>query len=103
MSSIGKLVKQAARMQQQMEQVQQDLAKRTVEGTSGGGAVKVVAKCDGTLSSVKIDPQAVNPADVQLLEDMLLTAINQALTQAKEISTSEMSKVTSGFNLPGFM
>lgn len=103
MSSIGKLVKQAARMQQQMEQVQNDLAARTVEASSGGGAVKVVAKCDGSIASIKIDPQAVNPADVQLLEDMVVTAANQALAQAKEISTAEMSKVTAGFNLPGFM
>jgi len=101
MSSIGKLMKQAARMQQQMEQVQNDLANRIVEATSGGGAVKVIAKCDGSLASIKIDPQAVNPADAQLLEDMILTAINQALAQAKEISTSEMGKVTAGFNLPG--
>ena len=95
-------MKQAARMQQQMDQVQNDLAKRTVEATSGGGAVKVVAKCDGTIGSVKIDPQALNPADAQLLEDMILTAANQALTQAKEISTAEMGKVTAGLNLPGF-
>src|SRR3954468_944881 len=101
MSSIGKLMKQAARMKQQMEQVQTDLANRTVEATSGGGAVKVVAKCDGTIASIKIDPQAVNPADAQLLEDMILTATNQALAQAKEISNAEMGKVTSGFNLPG--
>ena len=101
MSSIGKLMKQAARMQQQMEQIQQNLAAKTVEATSGGGAVKVVAKCDGSLASIKIDPQAINPADAQLLEDMVLTAANQALLQAKEISNSEMSKVTSGFNLPG--
>jgi DNA-binding YbaB/EbfC family protein len=72
MSSIGKLMKQAARMQQQMEQIQSALAQRTVEATSGGGAVKVVAKCDGTIAAVKIDPQAVNPADAQLLEDMIL-------------------------------
>jgi DNA-binding YbaB/EbfC family protein len=101
MSSIGKLMKQAARMQQQMEQIQNDLANRTVEAGSGGGVVKVVAKCDGTIASIKIDPQAVNPADVQLLEDLILTASNQALTQAKEISTAEMGKVTAGFNLPG--
>ena len=101
MSSIGKLMKQAARMQQQMEQIQQSLAARTVEATSGGGVVKVVAKCDGSIASIKIDPQAMNPADVQLLEDMVLTAANQALSQAKEISTSEMGKVTAGFNLPG--
>jgi len=86
MSSIGKLMKQAARMQQQMEQIQTSLAQRTVEATSGGGAVKVVAKCDGTIASIKIDPQALNPNDAQLLEDMILTAANQALGQAKEIS-----------------
>jgi nucleoid-associated protein EbfC len=102
MSSIGKLMKQAARMQQQMEQVQTQLAARTVEATSGGGAVKVVAKCDGTIASLKIDPQALNPSDAQLLEDMILTASNQALSQAKEISNAEMGKITSGMNLPGF-
>ena len=103
MSSIGKLMKQAARMQQQMEKVQSDLAARTVEATSGGGAVKVVAKCDGTIGTIKIDPAAINPADAQLLEDMILTAANQALTQAKEIATNEMGKVTSGFTLPGMV
>jgi DNA-binding YbaB/EbfC family protein len=101
MSSLGKLMKQAARMQQQMEVVQSQLAARTVEATSGGGAVKVVAKCDGTLASVKIDPQALNPADAQIVEDMILLAANQALTQAKDIANAEMGKVTSGLNLPG--
>jgi|ERR1051326_563501 DNA-binding YbaB/EbfC family protein len=101
MSNIGKLMKQAARMQQQMEQVQADLAHRTVEATSGGGAVRVVAKCDGSIAAIKIDPQAVNPADAALLEDMVLTAANQALAQAKEIANAEMGKVTSGLSLPG--
>src|SRR6476660_3040962 len=103
MSGIGKLMKQAARIQRQMEDVQSALAARTVEATSGGGAVKVTAKCDGTLGSIKIDPQAVNSADVQLLEDMILTAVNSALTQAKEISTAEMGKVTQGFSIPGLV
>ena len=101
MSSIGKLMKQAARMQQQMEQVQAALAARTVDATSGGGAVKVVAKCDGTLASIKVDPQALNPSDAQVVEDMILIAVNQALTQAKEISNAEMGKATAGFSLPG--
>ena len=101
MSGIGKLMKQAARMQQQMEQVQTQLAQRTVEATSGGGAVKVTAKCDGSIASIKIDPQALNPSDAQLLEDMILTAANQALGQSKEIYNSEMSKITTGLNLPG--
>jgi DNA-binding YbaB/EbfC family protein len=103
MSSIGKMMKQAARMQQQLEQVQAQLAQRTVEATSGGGAVKIVAKCDGSIATVKIDPQALNPSDAQVLEDMILTAANQALGQAKDISNAEMSKVTSGLSLPGFM
>ena len=103
MSSLGKLMKQAARMQHQVEQIQNDLAKRTVEATSGGGAVKVIAKCDGTIASIKIDPQALNAADAQLVEDMILTAANQALAQAKEISSAEMGKATAGFNIPGLM
>src|SRR5439155_13398928 len=101
MSSIGKLMKQAARMQQQMEQVQSSLAARTVEASSGGGAVKVVARCDGSIASIKIDPQALNPSDAQLLEDMVLTAANHALAQAKEISNTEMGKITAGLSLPG--
>lgn len=95
-------MKQAARLQQQMEEVQAQLAARTIEATSGGGAVKVVVKCDGTIASVKIDPQALNPSDAQLLEEMVVTAANQALNQAKEISNAEMGKVTSGLSLPGF-
>jgi DNA-binding YbaB/EbfC family protein len=102
MSSIGKLMKQAARMQQQMEQIQAELARRTVETSAGGGAVKVTAKCDGTLAAIKVDPQALNPDDALLLEDMLLSAVNQALAQAKAISNAEMQKVTAGFSLPGF-
>lgn len=103
MSSIGKLMKQAARMQQQMEKTQTELAARTVEATSGGGVVKVTARCDGSLAAIKLDPQAVNPADTQLLEDLVLTAANQALKQAKDISNEEMGKVTQGLSLPGMM
>ena len=101
MSSIGKLMKQAQRMQQQIGEIQSALASQTVEATTGGGAVKVVARCDGTVASIKIDPQALNPADAQLLEDMVLSAINQALDKAKEISNAEMGKATAGFSMPG--
>jgi len=62
-----------------------------------------VAKCDGLLASIKIQPQAINPADAQLLEDLVLSAANQALGQARDISTAEMNKITAGFNLPGLM
>lgn len=101
MFNLAQLQKQAARMQQQMEQVQAQLAVRTVEAASGGGAVKVTARCDGSLAAVKIDPAALNPADAALLEDMVLAAANQALNQAKEISNAEMAKVTAGMKLPG--
>ena len=96
-------MKKAARIQRQMEETQASLAARTVEATSGGGAVKVVAKCDGLLASIKIDPQALNPSDAQLLEDMIISAANNALAQAKEISTAEMGKVTQGFSIPGLV
>ena len=94
-------MKQAARMQQQMEEVQAQLAAKTVEATSGGGAVKVTAKCDGSLAAIKIDPQALNPSDVQLVEDMILTAANQALAQAKEISNAEMRRPSATVVRPG--
>ncbi len=103
MSSIGKLMKQAARIQKQMEAKKAELAARTVEATSGGGAVKVVARCDGTIASIKIDPQAANPADITLLEDLVLTAANNALTQAKEVQNEEMGTVAGGLQLPGLM
>jgi len=61
----------------------------------------VLARCDGTIAAIKIDPQAINPSDAQLLEDLIVTAANNALGQAKEISTAEMGKVTSGLSLPG--
>jgi DNA-binding YbaB/EbfC family protein len=99
--SLGKLMKQAQKAQQQMAIIQEQLAVRTVEATSGGGAVKVVAKCDGTIASIKIDPQALNPADAQVVEDMIFIAVNQALNQAKEIANAEMGKATAGFSLPG--
>jgi DNA-binding YbaB/EbfC family protein len=96
-------MKQAARMLQQMEKVQAELAARTVEASSGGGAVKVTAKCDGSVASIKIDPQAANPSDVAMLEDLVLSAVNQALSQAKEIANGEMGKLTSGISIPGLM
>src|SRR5256885_7516317 len=89
MPNLGKLVKEAARMQEKMEKVQAELASRTVEASSGGGAVKVVARCDGSVASIKIDPQAAGSSDVSMLEDLVLSAVNQSLSQAKEIANSE--------------
>ena len=86
-----------------MEDVQSSLAAKTVEATSGGGAVKVVAKCDGTVASIKIDPAALNPNHAQILEEMLISAVNNAMGQAKEISNQEMGRVTQGLSIPGLM
>lgn len=99
----NQLMKQAMRIQADMARIQENLAQRTVEAVSGGGAVKVVAKCDQSVVSIKISPDAVNPQDVGFLEDLVLTAVNSALTQAKETATREMNSVTKGLHIPGLM
>ena len=86
-------------MQQQMADVQAQLAQRTVEATSGGGMVKVVAKCDGTLASITINPQAINPADAAMLEDLVLVAVNSGLEQARALAAAEMGKVSGGMGM----
>jgi len=103
MAGLGKFLKQAQKMQEQMARVQEELAQREVEGTAGGGAVKAIAKCDGTISAIKIDPKVVDPQDVEMLEDLILGAVTNALEVAKKIQTDEMGKVTAGMNLPGMM
>ncbi|MDP6903243.1 MAG: YbaB/EbfC family nucleoid-associated protein [Verrucomicrobiota bacterium] len=101
MASINKLMKQAMRAQQQAQEVEAALAERTVEASSGGGAVKVVATCKGVIKSLKIDPEAVDPGEVDSLEDMVLLAVNNAVEEGQKIQAEEMGKVTSGFGLPG--
>ena len=104
MASIGKLMKQAAKMQRQMQEAQAQMADKEVEASSGGGAVKVTATCDGTVKSIKIDPDAVDAEDISMLEDMVLGAGKQALEQGREIQASEMGKLTGGMGgmgLPG--
>jgi nucleoid-associated protein EbfC len=101
MAGLGKFLKQAQKMQEQMQKVQDELAQREVEGTAGGGAVKAVAKCDGTIVSVKIDPKVVDPKDVEMLEDLVVGAVANALEIAKKMQTDEMGKVTQGMNIPG--
>ena len=104
MANINKLMKQAAQMQRQMETIHAELAERTVEYTSGGGAVKAVATCDGAVKSISIEPSAVDPEDVSILEEMILTAINGALAKGKEVNAQEMGKLTAGMGgFPGMM
>jgi len=100
MAGLGKFLKQAQRMQEQMQKMQEELAQREVEATSGGGTVKAVARCDGSIVRIKIDPKAVDPGDVEMLEDMVLSAVRNALELAKKIQNEQMSKLTAGLNLP---
>jgi DNA-binding YbaB/EbfC family protein len=106
MASIGKLMKQAAKMQRQMQEAQAQLADQMVEASSGGGAVKVTTSCDGVVKSISIDPDAVDAEDISMLEDMVLGAVNQALEKGRETQSSEMGKLTGGMGgglgLPGF-
>ncbi len=99
--NVMKLMKQAAAAQKNMEKVQGELAGKTIEFSSGGGMVKVTASGDGTVRAITIDPDAVDPQDVGMLEDMVLAAVNGALSDVREMASSEMAKVTQGLNLPG--
>ncbi len=98
-------MKQAAKMQRQMQEAQAQMADQIVEASSGGGAVKVTASCDGAVKSIKIDPEAVDTEDISMLEDMVLGAVNQALDKGRETQAAEMGKLTGGMGggmgLPG--
>ena len=100
--NIQKLMKQAQQAQAQMAAVQEELANETVEASAGGGMVKVVMTCDRNLREIKIDPDAVDPEEVELLEDMILAAINEASRTAEETAAAKMDEVTGGLNIPGF-
>ncbi|MGQ0649816.1 MAG: YbaB/EbfC family nucleoid-associated protein [Gemmatimonadaceae bacterium] len=104
MADIFKILQQAQQVQSRMEQLQEDLAKLTVTGTSGGGMVTVEADGKGNVKTVKIDPAAVNPGDVEMLEDLIVVAISEAQKKAaehaKEAAQAEMGKLTGGLNLP---
>ena len=102
-ANMGNLMKQAQKMQKQMEETTLALEAKEYEGTSGGGAVKVVVSGKKELVSVHIAPEAVDPDDVEMLEDLILTATNEALRKQDEDSAKEMSKITGGMGgLGGF-
>ena len=100
MAGLGKFLKQAQKMQAEMTKVQDELAQREVEGTAGGGAVKAIAKCDGSIARIKIDPKVIDPKDAEMLEDLILGAVQNALEIAKKTQTEEMNRVTAGMSLP---
>lgn len=101
MPNFMKMMKQAASMQKEMERVQGELAEMTLDFSAGGGMVTATARGDGTLARIKIDPKVVNPAEVDLLEDLVTAAVDGALSAAKELAAKELGKVTAGLNIPG--
>lgn len=103
MGGMGNILKQAQKMQQRLQEVQQELKARVVEGSAGGGMVRVAANGAQEILSVKIDPEAVNAEDTELLEDMVLAAVGQALEKARQMAQEEMARVTGGLQLPGLM
>ena len=98
---MANLQRMAMQMQQDMARVQQELAEATVEGTAGGGVVKAVANGKQELVSVTIDPSAVDPADVDMLQDLVVAAVNDALRASREVAEEKMAAVTGGLKLPG--
>ena len=94
--NLNNLMKQAQKMQRDMEVLQEELANKTVEASVGGGAVTVVALCNKQIQSVALKPEVVDPEDVEMLQDLVLAAVNEALRMAEEISSSEMGKLTGG-------
>lgn len=100
---MDKILKQAQKMQAQMARIQEDLAREKVEGLAGGGMVKAVADGKGDLVSIHIDPEVIDPEDVEMLEDLVVAAVNEALRASKELSNERMGALTGGMGLPGFM
>lgn len=100
MKGLGSIMKQAQKMQQEMAKIQEELAQKKVEAASGGGMVTVEANGQQEILSIKIDPEVINPDDKEMLEDLILSAINEASRKAKDLMKSELAKVTGGLNLP---
>jgi hypothetical protein len=103
MKGMGKMMKQAQQLQSKMLKLQEEMADKTVETTSGGGMVKVVANGRQQILSIQIEKEVVDPDDVEMLQDLILAAINDALIKSQETATQEMSKLTGGLNIPGLM
>ena len=100
---MGSLLKQAQRMQREIARLKETLKEKVVEGTAGGGAVRATANAAGELLALKIDPQAVDPKDVSMLEDLIVAAVSAALKKAEALHQEEIARITGGLNLPGLL
>lgn len=100
-ANMSQMIKQAQKMQDAMLKMQEEIEEKVFEATSGGGVVSVKVSGKKELKEVNIKPEAVDPDDVEMLQDLILTAVNEALRKADESSASEMSKLTGGMSIPG--
>ncbi len=101
LGNMGEILKQAQQMSKDLAKIQHDLKDRIVEGTAGGSAVKVHMNGNQEIVGIKIEPSAVDPADLEMLEDLITAAVNQAMKKAKALAQKEMGKVTGGMLPPG--
>lgn len=99
--NMNQMMKQVKKMQEQMMKAQEELENKTVEGTAGGGVVTVQMNGHKKLLDVKIKPEAVDPEDVEMLQDLVLTAVNDALAKADELANQDLGRYTGGMNIPG--
>ncbi len=100
---MKQMMRQAQKMQKELNKAQEEIATMSFEATAGGGMVTAVASGDMTITSLTIDPDAVDPEDVEMLQDMVVAAVNEALRGVSELSNQRMSAVTGGMNIPGLM
>ena len=101
MKGMANMMKQAQKLQAKMLKLQEELAEKTVETSAGGGMVKVVANGKQQIVAIKIEKEVVDPEDVDMLQDLILAAVNDALQKSQEMVSAEMSKLTGGLNIPG--
>ncbi len=99
--NIGEIVKQAQKVQAQIMRMKDELAKRRVEATAGGGMVKAIASGNGEITSIEIEPEIILSGDRDMLQDLIVAAVNEALRKAKELAAEELSRITKGINIPG--
>jgi DNA-binding YbaB/EbfC family protein len=100
---MGDILKQAQEMQSRMAKIQEELANKTVQGSAGGGMVQVTVNGQFNITAVKIEASVVNPTEKEMLEDLILAAVNDGMRKARELASSEMSKLTGGLKIPGLM
>ena len=99
--NFGGLMKQAQKMQAKLGKLQEELEKRTVDASAGGGMVKVTATGKQEIASINIEPEVVDPNDIEMLQDLIIAAVNEAMRKSKEMVSEEMGKITGGLNIPG--